>query len=250
MENLRISTMTQIATISTSIVLDTLFQGLPIGPNISYIAHGYITKGDLKKKKKKVVNDNRKHYFFNQVTLHIVLDKVINMKVFNNGGIQMTGLKSEGQGERAIQTFLSEASKIPNISEIFVDTILPTIVRKKMVMINSDFDIEFQIDREVLHREIIRQGYYSSYEPVIYPGVNIKYYYNLGRQDTGICDCPGPCDGKGHDGTCKKITIAVFNSGKIIITGAQGLDHIHTAHKFITGFIHQHEEFIRDKPLA
>ena len=52
MENLRISTMTQVATISTSIVLETLFQGLQIGPKLAYIAHGYNTKGDLKKKKK------------------------------------------------------------------------------------------------------------------------------------------------------------------------------------------------------
>lgn len=246
MENLRISTMTQVATISTSIVLETLFQGLPIGPNISYIAHGYITKGDLKKKKKKVANDNRKHYFFNQVTLHIVLDKVINMKVFNNGGIQMTGLKSEGQGQRAIQTFLSEASKIPNISEIFVDTIIPTIVRKKMVMINSDFDIGFHIDREVLHREIIRQGYYSSYEPVIYPGVNIKYYHNT-NQTNGICVCEGACDGKGHEGFCKKITVAVFKSGKIIITGGQSTGHILKAYEFITEFIGERKELIEIK---
>ena len=238
--------MTQVATISTSIVLETLFQGLQIGPKLAYIAHGYITKGDLKKKKKKVVNDNRKHYFFNQVTLHVVLDKVINMKVFNNGGIQMTGLKSEEQGQLAIQTFLSEASALENLSEIFVDTIEPTIVRKKMVMINSDFDIGFQIDREVLHREIIRKGYYSSYEPVIYPGVNIKYYHNT-NQTNGICVCEGACDGKGHNGFCKKITVAVFKSGKIIITGGQSTEHILKAYEFITEFIGDRQELIEIK---
>ena len=31
--------------------------------------------------------------FFNQATLHILLNKIINVKVFNNGKIQMTGLK-------------------------------------------------------------------------------------------------------------------------------------------------------------
>jgi TATA-box binding protein (TBP) (component of TFIID and TFIIIB) len=47
----------------------------------------------------------------------------------------------------------------------------------------------------------------------------------------------GICDGKGHNGACKKITIAVFKSGKIIITGGQTMEHIHTAHEFICGFI-------------
>lgn len=244
MENLRISTMTQVATISTNIALDPLFQDLQIGSKISYIAHGYNTKGNSKKKK--VVKDGRKHYFFNQVTLHIVLDKVINMKVFNNGGIQMTGLKSEEQGLLAIQTFLSEASRLENISEIFVDTTCPSLIRKKMVMINSDFDIGFQIDREVLHREIIQKGYYSSYEPVIYPGVNIKYYHNT-IQNNGICTCEGVCDGKGHDGFCKKITVAVFKSGKIIITGGQSVEHIENAYEFITTFIREREELLKIK---
>ena len=245
MENLRISTMTQVATIATSIVLDKLFQNLSIGPKISYMEHGYDCKG-TSTKKKRVVNDNRKHYFFNQVTLHVKLDKVINMKVFNNGGIQMTGLKSEAQGELAIRTFLAEASKIKDIEDIFVDMIEPTIIRKKMVMINSDFDIGFQIDREALHREIIKDGYYSSYEPVIYPGVNIKYYHNT-NQCTGICICEGMCDGKGNDGFCKKITVAVFKSGKVIITGGQSLIHIKTAYEFITEFIGDREDIIKIK---
>ena len=43
------------------------------------------------------------------------------------------------------------------------------------------------------------RGYYSSYEPCTYPGVNIKYYYNENKNNFGICDCDKPCNGKGKD---------------------------------------------------
>lgn len=247
MDTLRISTMTQVANISTNISLQDLYEGLEINEKISYIGFGYDMKGiSTKKKVSEEDKGKRRRYFFNQVTLHIVLDKIINMKVFNNGGIQMTGLKSEAQGGLAIHTLISEVSQSATRDRIFLDMELPSLTMTKMVMINSDFDIGFQVDRETLHREIIKMGYYSSYEPVIYPGVNIKYYHNT-NQNNGICQCEGPCDGKGKDGYCKKITVAVFKSGKIIITGGQTMGHIHTAYAFITKFILDRKEHIKIK---
>ena len=74
-----------------------------------------------------------------------------------------------------------------------------------------------EIDREALHRLIIEKGYYSSYEPCTYPGVNIKYYENPLLNNNGICNCEITCNGKGKNDTCKKIKIAAFKSGKIII---------------------------------
>lgn len=53
---------------------------------------------------------------------------------------------------------------------------------------------------------------------------------------TGVCKCTCDCDGKGSGcgmGNCQRITIAVFQSGCIIITGAQTCEQIDTAYKFI-----------------
>ena len=251
MEHLRISTMTQVASLSTHISLKDLYEGVTPNPKISYLGFGHECKGDLKtstkkqkaKEKEKDTVKPKRRYFFNQVTLHIVLDKTINMKVFNNGGIQMTGLKSSEQGHRAIETFISEIVKLTTCASIFLDTSVPVRTMSKLVMINSDFDIGCEINREVLHREIIGAGYYSSYDPGIYPGVNMKYYFNPSQSD-GVCRCQGMCDGKGHNGYCKKITIAIFKSGKIIITGGQTMQHIHIAYTFITRFIRERQELI------
>ena len=97
----------------------------------------------------------------------------------------------------------------------------------------------FQINRDNLHQEIVENDIYSSYEPCIYPGVNIKYFINTNNR-CGICECKNLCNGKGNgcgDGNCKKVTIAVFKSGKVIITGGQNKDQIIESYRFITNFI-------------
>ena len=114
----------------------------------------------------------------------------------------------------------------------------------KLVLINSDFDLGFEINRDALQREIIEAGIYSSYEPCIYPGLNIKYFININNFD-GICCCESMCNGKGRadgDGRCKKITIAVFKSGKVIITGGQSIAQLETAYYFIQDFIDERKE--------
>jgi TATA-box binding protein (TBP) (component of TFIID and TFIIIB) len=256
---IRISTMTQVASLTTKIDLRELFASLPKDGTdvLTYAIHGYEAKGDSGKKKKVMGDETvggktRKRYFFNQVTLHVQVGKQINMKVFNNGGIQMTGLRSETQGSDAIACMVAYVKSLDAEVQqnIFVDSVSPVCESSRMVMINSDFDLKMMVDREKLHRHVVSAGHYSSYSPEIYPGVNIKYYYNLAKQQTGICNCDGVCDGKGHNGACKKVTVAVFRSGKVIITGGQHMDQIHTAHEFICGFVKEREEDIRENRVV
>ena len=243
--DLHVSAIVQIGKISTNINLFELANNLSINDEILYIEYGSeISKGDnLKKPKKK---EKPKKYFYNQVTLHVQNSKRINMKIFNNGRIQMTGIKKESQGYETIEIFLKQIHKISedNKIQIFDSNEINQIEAIETVLINSDFDIYHEVNRELLHRLIVDHGYYSSYEPCTYPGVNIKYYYNPIKTNFGICDCEKPCNGKGKDNTCKKITIAVFKSGKIIITGGRNKDNIDSAYKFITEFIQENKDKI------
>ena len=53
------------------------------------------------------------------------------------------------------------------------------------------------------------------------------------------------CNGKGRgngDGNCKKITIAVFKSGKVIITGGQNKQQLEESYRFIKNFIDSNKE--------
>tara|TARA_Y100000817_G_scaffold304983_2_gene288587 strand:+ start:767 stop:1537 length:771 start_codon:yes stop_codon:yes gene_type:complete len=243
--DLHVSAIVQIGKISSEINLRELAEYLCINDRVLYIEYGSeISKGDNLKKIKKI--KKIKKFFYNQVTLHIWLGKRINMKIFNNGRIQMTGIKNELQGNETIQLFIEEINKISdeNKIKIFDSTEIYQVEPIQTVLINSDFDIYFEVNREILHRLIVDRGYYSSYEPCTYPGVNIKYYYNPILNNFGICDCDKPCNGKGKDNTCKKITIAVFKSGKIIITGGRNKENINSAYKFITEFINENKDKI------
>jgi len=240
----KISAIVQIGKISTDIVLEELAKGLSINNNILYVEFGStISKGDRNKKQSK---KKERKYFYNQITTHLNVDKRINMKIFNNGRIQMTGIKELDQGEKTIRLLLSEIDKLsPECkNNSFNSEKIEIVDDVRTVLINSDFDIYNKINRVILHRLICDNGYYSSYEPCIYPGVNIKYYSNPLRNNFGICDCDKHCNGKGLDNSCKRITIAVFNSGKIMITGANNMNHVETAYKFITEFIYENKEKI------
>jgi len=242
-ENLHISAMVQIGKLNTKVDLTNLAKILEVNDNILYIEHGsHVNKGVNNKKISKKKSENRK-YFYNQVTVHLFnnlkINNRVNVKVFNNGRIQMTGINSDQIGETTVQILLSEFNRLSSVSksQIFETETIQEIGSLETVLINSDFDIHNKINREALHRLIIQNGYMSSFEPCTYPGVNIKYYHNPLARNFGICDCEKPCNGKGKDNTCKKITVAVFKSGKIIITGGRSKNNIQTAYEFITEFI-------------
>ena len=259
--NIRISTMTQISHISSQIDLSKLYEYLMPNESILYIEYAdEIPKG--KRVKPKKINKRgpgdkptkRKQYFYNQVTIHLQHTKIINLKLFNNGGIQMTGLKGFKQGDQSIRILLKEIKKLSEDkrSEIFINNQDPQIIeeKKKMVMINSNFSVGFPIHRENLHRQMLSLGYYSSYDSSIYPAVNLKYYYNPSKQTNGVCNCKGLCDGKGKEGCCRKITIAIFNSGQIIITGAQEKTHLYVAYHFINNYINDNKASLCERNVA
>ena len=81
-----------------------------------------------------------------------------------------------------------------------------------------------------------------NYESDNYPGVKTSFYWNMGDPSkSGICKCKigKTCSGKGRGtlaegDSCRKITISIFQSGKIIITGARDKAQIEDAYSFIT----------------
>ena len=241
MENLRISTITAISQVSSPIDLERVYKEIPINEYIPFIEYGSDNepRGFSKKLTRKPRKKKIKKIFYNQATMHVTKDnKIMNVKLFNNGKLQITGLKKVQQGRDLIQELIVYLKRFEILKEDVA------MINYSIPLINSDFDLKFEIDRETLHKEIVDSGIYSSYEPCIYPGVNIKYFMNQNISN-GICNCISLCNGKGKeggDGDCKKITIAVFKSGKTIITGGQNESQIIQAYQFITTFINERKE--------
>ena len=253
MENLRISTITSVAELNTHIDLDLLYKGVEIDDKIKYIEKGDLPpRGEPTKKKRKSRNNKKNSVFFNQATIHYFHEKMINVKVFNNGKIQMTGLKYESQGKTVIKELIQRIIDIDSQNDhtIFLtkqDTY--TFDNYRIVLINSDFDCKNSINRENLQNTMIEMDMFSSFEPCIYPGVNIKYFYNTNNLGCkGICNCERKCDGKGNGvDMCRRVTIAVFNSGKIIITGAMNREQLVECYDFINHTIEKNPQIINSR---
>lgn len=269
---LRISTMTTIGGLGATPDLQRLFDTAPLIP-YWWVGEG-ILKIEFAGQRKGLCADDILHVctktkkrFFNQSSVVFRLDlstvpvppgitphpdrwKEVNIKLFKNGGFQMTGVSSEPMARAALTRLVATvgAAAWPDAPA------LPTIAKFETCLINSDYGLPKAIRRDRLYQILVGEyGLWSTYEPTIYQGVNTKYFWNATRpadSPPGICVCPTPCDGDGDGmsvGACKKITIAPFRTGKIIITGARQLCQLEEAYRFMNAIFVKHaDQVLRD----
>lgn len=171
--------------------------------------------------------------------------KCVNIKLFNNGNITLTGSKGELDGFNSCTVLLNEIKKrkeiFPNMIPSLIDE--SKIIRYKITMINSDFNTNFKIDLNKLLDILnnLEDNLFIKFNPEKYRGLIIGFYWNeKNKEQLGICDCSDKCKGKGNgkgDGQCKKITISIFKSGSIIITGGFLIKQVEDAYAFINSLL-------------
>ena len=231
---------------------------IKIEPEQPYPVRGQCKK-DVENKTKK------KKTFYNQTTIIVRINnngdmKEVNFKLFSNGRIQMTGVKSIENATDVLEMMiknlklLNDTDDDGNQQNAFIEQNDKEISYGKINihLINSDYSTGFKIKRDVLHSLLVNEyNVYSTYEPCIYPGVNTKYYWNTTNVLDGVCDCEKKCNGKGNgngDGMCKKVTISIFQSGAIIITGATNHVQLEDAYNFINNILDEHFEDLERTP--
>ena len=258
-----VATMTLISSLNTDIDLINLSKYISLSEDcIHYvkfmrkeisIERSLYENAPIKKRLKK-----KKKSFYNQCTLNIKLNRdeskksimkkknkipLANVKIFLNGKIQMTGCQSVDEGEYAMIKLIEELNKkkyklVNNkLEEIFIisnkelhttnnDTKLEQN-KIKIVLINSVFSVGFNINREKLYDIIFNEyNIRATYQPCIYPAVNIKYIPNENKQyfiDNN-----------------KKISIFVFQTGKIIITAAESMNQVYDSYNHINTILEDH----------
>ncbi|QOI90211.1 hypothetical protein QKU58_gp120 [Pyramimonas orientalis virus] len=253
--NYRISTITVTGSINTEVHLDKLYAMLSTHTplEISYLEYGankheILSIGNKSTKlKKRKVNDEKKRRFDNQLTIVMFYqENRYNIKLFKNGNVQITGVKCIEKGKKTIDCLIGIVKNIYDNHDkgILEDILKVSNNNYRIRLINSDFKVNFEIRLDYLYNIVTEQyKIICSYEPCIYPGAKIEYYYPHG----GYCNCSTFCNGKSD--TCKKITIAVFQSGCVIITGANTIDHITVAYAFICKVLKDNLNKIQRKKL-
>jgi hypothetical protein len=134
-------------------------------------------------------NKKKKKHFFNQVSVTIKSPKgkLINIKLFINGSIHMTGCKDFTHTMEALHCLFDELKKskyIYNttqkkfIEKSFVkdkDALdITKLSKMKIVMINTNFNIEYKVSRDKLFDYTKKQKISASYDPNVHACFNIK----------------------------------------------------------------------------
>ena len=102
------------------------------------------------------------------------------------------------------------------------------------VMINSDLQVNYNINLKKMAKILKKKGLFNTYDPDEHSGVNLKYYWNKANanNEEGICRCSQHCSTKEKKSICNKITILIFRPGSIVITGSRTLEQLCAAHDF------------------
>ena len=116
----------------------------------------------------------------------------------------------------------------------FVDDItklnINNVTNFKIVMINTNFNILFQINREKLHQLLKDTNFDVTFDPIIHACVNIKYHI------------PNTLN--------KTISIFVFESGSITIAGSNSCQQVLETYNFINKLILNNYCSLLSKPIT
>lgn len=238
-ERLTISTMTMTCCIGTKINRKNVAYYIELTrggiDNIRFGSNpGYQRSLDTPKKTK--TNSKR---FYNQTTIEIDPgsgSKPINVKLFRNGSLQMTGVKNVDDYVAIMKKLFYEFKRVKGVvldgsirPKPFVTNLANLrVFNIKVDLINTNFRATCEFDRIKLHRLLLSEGVRSTYQPCMHSAVNIKYYYSEGELDD---------DGEAIK---KKVSIFVFESGAFIITGGGCIDHIQATYKFIVDKVNEY----------
>ena len=135
--------------------------------------------------------------------------KEIHVKIFNTGKLEIPGIQNDELFEMVLDLLLKLLKNI-----LKDNTLAYNMASNETVLINSNFNCGFYINRETLFH-ILRFKYKinSCYDPCSYPGIQSKFYYdkrlekNDGRQPVLI------------DENIFKISFMIFRTGSVLIVG-------------------------------
>jgi TATA-box binding protein (TBP) (component of TFIID and TFIIIB) len=199
-------------------------------------------KGSKKSKKDEVLN----YQFYNQCSITSYIpderyeDKLIKVstKIFNNGSLNFTGVKNIRCIVHMVRYMILYLS---GIEGVLTTKGKLKITDAKISMINTDYKLGLRVRQKVLNQ--VLQNYsshikMSTFEPGKYNGVKINF----------ICDPTNRTNvkmtRKGVEKVYGEITISVFNTGNIIITGGNTIKDTMFAYRWMNNFFEESKDLV------
>lgn len=196
------------------------------------------------KPKKKPSNRN----FYNQVTILMKpmnnpLHNYINIKVFKNGSLHMTGCKDMEDFYNVTNTLIRILKEGCDVNRQNVKVHINYIDNPQNIgiydvsirMINSNFKVDYKIDRKRLYK-LLKKNHSIDTKDSEIGFVECKYEPKGGHSCVNI---------KYHHDENSKSSIFVFQTGAIIITGVKTLNQIIRAYCFIIRILNRYRDEVR-----
>lgn len=158
----------------------------------------------------------KKQAFYNCFVMIIRLKidglfREFHIKVFNTGKLEIPGVQNDMMFEMVL-------NKILCILQPHSEEHMHYKKTSDTVLINSNFNCGFYIDREVLY-DILKYKYniQAIYDPCSYPGIQCKFYYNKdGGIQNGIHITK---DNKNSFENVTEVSFMIFRTGSVLIVG-------------------------------
>lgn len=173
-------------------------------------------RGELRTLRTPKRRRRKKPNFYNSMTLEVSVgegERVMHFKVFRNGSIQGAGCQSVQHGNYAINVLKKSLEAVMQCELELSDL--------KINLINVNFKMGHSINRDVLHRLLLSEGQVSSYEKCKHAGVGLKFLP------------------KGKE---RPISVFIFESGSVVITGSKNEQHILEGYEYVCDFVRRHRQ--------
>ena len=159
----------------------------------------------------------KKSAFYNcfVMIVRILVDqtyKEFHVKIFNTGKIEIPGIQSETVFQMLLKLVITILQPhIPEQLEYNTNS-------EETVLINSNFNCGFFINREILYDTLkFKYNIQSIYDPCSYPGIQCKFYYNPDLENQIGCQISE--EDKKKYKNMKEVSFMIFRTGSVLIVG-------------------------------
>jgi len=187
----------------------------------------------------------KKSAFYNcfVLILRMKIDKIFkefHVKVFNTGKLEIPGVQSEVVFELILKQIITTLQPYIDFPLGYKDD------SNETVLINSNFNCGFFINREILY-DILKNKYniHSIYDPCSYPGIQSKFYYN---PDIGIqTGCQISEENRSLYTDVKEVSFMIFRTGSVLIVGKCDENVLMIIYEFLKTILTNEYKYIYQK---
>jgi len=165
-----------------------------------------------------------------------------HIKVFNTGKLEIPGVQSDVMFETVLTNIIDILQPFHSYKLLYKQT-------SDTVLINSNFNCGFFINREVLY-DILRNKYsiQAIYDPCSYPGIQCKFYYN---NDIGVqTGMQITSENKHKYNNITEVSFMIFRTGSVLIVGMCDEQVLHDIYHFLKSLLKVEFNYICQKLIV